>query len=460
MEIISISRIEQSGEILLHELNLLLILMTWDEKMNERTACILNYGCQMNEYESLTIEKMLKGNGFEVIKDPDVAELVILNTCTIRDNADSKILNRLEQLCSQKRKRKNRVIGVIGCLVASKEASLRENYPELDFLLPPSAIENIGEILSQYYRNEFQTYENWEYNNEGNDSPFRSYLPIQKGCNFKCSYCIVPSVKGEQISLPPEEIRNKAKALVEGGVLELTLLGQTINSYKYNDMDFVDLLELIASSFPDTWIRFLTSHPVLFDTRISELFKTHKNLCPFFHLPAQSGSTGILKAMKRGYSREQYLDLVKELKSSIPQAVFSTDMICGFPGETEEDFQQSLTLMEEVGFVTAFMFYYSERVGTPAAVMEPRIEESLRKERLSRMIDHQMKIQGELYKSFHGTEVSVLVESKARRTSGGLKGRTPGNLPVIFTGDESLVGSFCKVLVEDSTAHTLKGKLL
>jgi tRNA-2-methylthio-N6-dimethylallyladenosine synthase len=413
----------------------------------------------MNEYESLIIEKMLLGGGFELISDPDEAQIVLLNTCTIRDNADEKIWNRLNQLIPQKRKNKKKRVGILGCMVTAQKETFMKKYPEIDLLVTPFELDKVSAMLENVIGVSFDSYDSLEYLNEGNSTPFKSYLPIQRGCNFKCSYCIVPYVKGEQESFSHQDILAKLKSLSEQGLKEVTLLGQTINSYKYEDVDFAGLLEMVAKEVPHMWVRFLTSHPAIFRDNILGLFEKYPNLTPFFHLPVQSGSTSILKAMKRGYSREKYLDLVSRIRAQVKDASFSTDMICGFPGETDEDFEESLTLMKEVGFETAFMFFYSERGGTPAVDLPDSVGMETRKQRLAKMIDFQMAIQKELYQKHIGRVEQVLVESESRRGQGQMKGRTKGNLPVVFDGLKELLGTFVTVEIESATAHTLKGVL-
>lgn len=239
----------------------------------------------------------------------------------------------------------------------------------------------------------------------------------------------------------------------------MTLLGQTINSYRWEQIRFADLLERMATEFPQTWFRFLTSHPVLFDLRIIDVMSRHQNLCPFVHIPAQSGSDRILKLMRRGYSSGSYLRLVETIREKIPGVCLSTDMICGFPGETEQEFEESLELMRKVRFETAFMFFYSERKDTVATSMQDSIPMHVRKTRLQRMIDLQMEIQAEVYQTRLGDTVEVLVEGQARRGKDFLKARSAGNFPVFFEGDISQIGSFQKVRLIHASSHSFKAKI-
>ena len=351
----------------------------------------------MNEYESSTVSKMLEAAGFTLVKNPDHAELVLLNTCTVRDQADEKVWNRLENLIPQKRKYKSKKVAVLGCMVEAQREAFLERFPQIDLLLSPAQLKTIGSELEQVTNKSFDSYESYEYVHESKDNLFKSYLPIQTGCNFNCTYCIVPAVKGREINHSPETLINKVDSLVNSGVREVTLLGQTINSYRWEKTRFADLLESLALRYPGTWFRFLTSHPVLFDLRIIDVMSRYRNLCPFIHIPAQSGSDRILKSMKRGYTVSKYLNLITEIRTKIPGVCISTDMICGFPGETEDDFNQSLDLMKKVRFETAFMFFYSERKETVAAEMTESVPMEIRKERLQRMIDLQMDLQATIY---------------------------------------------------------------
>lgn len=427
--------------------------------MKENTACIMNFGCQMNEYESLTITKMLDKAGYELISSADQAELVIFNTCTVRDNADEKIWNRLSSLVPQKRKNKAKKIGIMGCMVEAQREVFLKKHPEIDFLISPVELPQISKVLRDLTARSYEEYSTYELMlDEKAKFPFRTYMPIQTGCNFNCSYCIVPAVKGREVNLSPDEIFKKLDSLVEKGVKEITLLGQTINSYKHEDIKFADLLEMTALRYKGVWIRFLTSHPILFDEKIIDIVAKHENLCSYFHIPAQSGNSRILKEMKRGYTREKYLKLISKMRE-VKDVCISTDMICGFPSETDEEFEDSLSMMREIGYETAFMFYYSERKNTPATDMDDSIPVSIRKERLAKMIDQQLSMQGDIYQKFVGKIYKVLVENKARKGENCLKARTAGNLPVIFEGDISLIGSFVNVKIDSATSHTLLATL-
>jgi len=427
--------------------------------MKENSACVIHYGCQMNEYEAQTVSKMLRGAGYEMIQDPDQAEVVILNTCTIRDQADRKILNRLSSLVPQKRKDPQKKIGVMGCMVESQREHLKQSLPQIDFLISPLELPKISQVLKDATAREYEEYSAYEYMGGPEKTPFRSYLPIQSGCNFNCTYCIVPQVKGRELNFSPETLMAKISSLADSGVLEVTLLGQTINSYRWEKTRFHDLLEMVAEKFPNTRFRFLTSHPILFSEKILDAVAKFNNLLPFFHLPAQSGSNRILSKMKRGYTREKYLELVCKIREQVPGATLSTDMICGFPSETDEDFEESLDLMKQVRFETSFLFYYSERKDTEAASMEESIPLEVRKSRLARMIELQRGIQAQVYSQWIGSDFEVLAETEARRGEGSLKGYTAGNLPVIFPASRDLIGSYQKVRITGSTGQSLLGHL-
>jgi tRNA-2-methylthio-N6-dimethylallyladenosine synthase len=429
--------------------------------MKKNVACVINYGCQMNEYESQTVSKMLMGAGFEMSNNPDDAEVVILNTCTVRDNADLKVWHKLEHLLPQKRRsRRQKKIGLMGCMVAAQKEALMQKHPEIDFLITPAELQSIGKVLADVTARRFEDYSTYEVLTEGNAAVHRSYLPVQTGCNFNCTYCIVPAVKGREVNLSSVEILNKVHELVTQGVQEITLLGQTINSWRHEGLRFADLLARVAQKAPKIWIRFLTSHPVLFDDKILEVMRDHPNLCPWIHIPAQSGSSRVLKAMKRGYSREAYLELILKIRETVPGVCLSTDMICGFPSETEEEFLETLSLLREVKYETAYLFHYSERQGTVAASMEGSMPEEIRKERLARMIAVQREVQTEIYPTFIGRTEKVLVESEAKRFDNQYKGRTSGNVPVLFQHKDNKIGSFVNVKIGEANSQSLFGEVV
>jgi len=421
------------------------------------SACIISYGCQMNEYESRVVQRMLEGAGYEMTKDPDQAELVLLNTCTVRDNADQKIFNRLQNLLPQKRKFRQKKVGVLGCMVEAQKERLQREMPDIDFLLSPMELKGIANVLAEVTSRDFDSYEAYELK-EYHQTRFQAFMPIQTGCNFNCSYCIVPSVKGREVNHSPDSIVAKIGKQVQSGVKEVTLLGQTINSYRWEGVRFADLLQRVSEEFPNTWIRFLTSHPVLFDERIIDVVASYQNLTPFFHIPAQSGSSKVLKSMKRGYTRESYLDLVGKMRAKVPGVALSTDMICGFPDESSEDFEESLSLMEEVRFETAFMFYYSERKDTPAAGKE-QIPLDVRKERLARMIEHQMEIQKDVYSKKLGETVLALVETSGKQ-AGTVKCKMACGLPVFVPSEGLEEGDFVQVKLRSCTSHSFQGEVI
>jgi tRNA-2-methylthio-N6-dimethylallyladenosine synthase len=428
--------------------------------LTENSACVLNYGCQMNIYESLALEKMLKGAGFELISSADQAEIVILNTCTVRDHADTKVFNRLKNLVPQKKKFRKKRIGVMGCMVEPHRQRLLQTYPEIDFLLSPQELSRIPHVLRDITARDFEEYSVYEYIREGENAPLKSFLPIQRGCNLQCSYCIVPAAKGAETNFSAEEIFLRLDNLVANGVRDITLLGQTINSYRWGSLNFSGLLEQVARRFPETWIRFLTSHPAFFDSKLIEVLGEFENLAPYVHLPAQSGSTRVLKHMKRGYSRKRYIDLISDIRAKIPGVVLSTDMICGYPTESEDEFEESLSLLDEVRFDTAYMFFYSERQGTRAAKSEGALDLAVRKDRLKRMIDIQMNFQKQSNLAQVGRRHWVLIDSRARKGASLYKGYTFSNLPVVAEGNEALEGQRVQVEITGATSHTLQANLV
>lgn len=435
---------------------------------------IETYGCQMNVADSETVAAVMEMAGYSVTEKDEEANAVLLNTCSIRDNAEQKIYSRLAYWRSLRKKwGKNIIIGVIGCMAERlKEELINEHgvnlvagpdaYLDLPNLI--SAAEN-GKAAINIDLSATETYRDI--------MPSRSvangisgFISIMRGCNNFCSYCIVPYTRGRERSREPESILRELADLRKRGFKEVTLLGQNVNSYRYEDKeghvtDFPALLAIVAASAPDMRIRFTTSHPKDMSDEIITTIASHPNIARHIHLPVQSGSDSVLKAMNRKYTREWYLDRISAIRRIIPDAGITSDMFTGFHGETEEDFLQTLSLMEEVGFDSAFMFKYSERPGTYASMHLPdNIPEDEKISRLNRMIALQNELSLKSNRRDIGKEFEVLVEGKSKRNPEEHFGRTSQNKVAVFPKGDTRPGDFVKVRVTDATSATLKAELL
>lgn len=434
---------------------------------------IETYGCQMNVADSEVVVAVMSMAGYGLTDSLDDADAVLLNTCSIRDNAEQKIISRLQVLNSIRRKRSPRrlIIGVIGCMAERVKDELVEHHgvdlvagPDSYLDLPALfAAAEAGEKAVNVELSTTETYrEVIPVRLPGNI--VSGFISIMRGCNNFCSYCIVPYTRGRERSRPVASILAELADLRAKGYREVTLLGQNVNSYNYRPEDedeaapvtFAGLLAAVAEAAPDMRVRFTTSHPKDMTDDILETIARYPNICHHIHLPVQSGSNAVLKAMNRHYTREWYLDRIAAIRRIIPDCGISTDMFTGFHGETEEDFEQTLSLMREVGFQAAFMFKYSERPGTLASRMMPdNIPEEVKIERLNRMIALQNELSAKAHASMVGREVEVLLEGVAKRSKEQMVGRTPQNMTVVVPRRNYRVGETVKVTVRSATSATL-----
>ena len=435
---------------------------------------IETYGCQMNVADSETVAAVMQMAGYELTEDDNIANAVLINTCSIRDNAEQKIRARLAYWRSLRKKTgRNILIGVIGCMAERLKHQLIEeegvnlvagpdSYLDLPNLI--SAAEN-GEAAINIELSTTETYRDIIPSRAATNG-ISGFISIMRGCNNFCSYCIVPYTRGRERSREPQSILRELNDLKERGFKEVTLLGQNVNSYRHVDKDgkvtdFPALLKLVANNAREMRIRFTTSHPKDMSDEIISTIAAHKNIARHVHLPVQSGSNEVLKAMNRKYTREWYLDRVTSIRRIIPDAGISSDLFTGFHGETEEDFDLTLSLMEEVGFDSSFMFKYSERPGTYASKHLPdNIPEDVKIERLNRMIALQNRLSAESNKKDIGKTFEVLVEGCSKRNADELFGRTSQNKVVVFPKGDAKPGDFVEVLITDASSATLKGHLI
>ncbi|MGO5051435.1 tRNA (N6-isopentenyl adenosine(37)-C2)-methylthiotransferase MiaB [Lachnospiraceae bacterium LCP25S3_G4] len=415
------------------------------------------FGCQMNARDSEKLDGILEQIGYTEIIDEEDADFVIYNTCTVRENANQRVYGRLGQLNHAKKKNPHMMIGLCGCMMQETEVveKLKKSYRFVDLIFGTHNIYKFAELIVTRLESERMVIDIWKDTDKiVEDLPserkfkFKSGVNIMFGCNNFCSYCIVPYVRGRERSRNPKDIIREIEHLVDDGVVEIMLLGQNVNSYGKTleeEMSFAQLLEEIEQIDGLQRIRFMTSHPKDLSDDLIQVMKHSKKICKHLHLPVQSGSTAILEKMNRRYSKEQYIELVHKIKEAIPDISLTTDIIVGFPGETEEDFLETLDVVEQVRYDSAFTFIYSKRTGTPAATMEHQIADDVIKDRFDRLLKRVQAISAEVCSIHEGSTQNVLVEGLNDHDSSLVTGRLSNNILVHFPGDESLVGSLVDV---------------
>ena len=435
----------------------------------EKRFYIETYGCQMNVADSEVVASIMQMTNYQLAEKEDDADVILLNTCSIRDNAEQKIIARLKCLGSQKKGRR-KIVGVIGCMAERVGAELIEDYG-VDFVAGPDAYLDIPNLLAQcelgksainVELSKTETYREILPSRIGN--PISGFVSIMRGCNNFCSYCVVPYTRGRERSRDIESILVELRDLQAKGYKEVTLLGQNVNSYHYEQdgriIDFPSLLETVAKAAPDMRVRFTTSHPKDMSDRTLEVIAKYDNLCKFIHLPVQSGSDRILSLMNRKYTREWYLGRITAIRRILPEATIGTDVFCGFHSESEDDHQQTLSLMREVGFDTAFMFKYSERPGTYASKHLPDdIPEETKIRRLNEIIALQNQLSLESNQRDVGKVFEVLVEGFSKRSKEQFYGRTSGYKTVVFPRQGHRIGELINVRVVACSAATLIGEI-
>ncbi len=430
---------------------------------------IETYGCQMNEHDSEKLAGMLDSMGYLETGKIEDADLAIYNTCCVRENAELKVYGNLGKLKPIKKNNPDMVIAVCGCMMQQPAVVdlIKKKYSHVDLVFGTHNSHNFPELLGNCKKSDSMLVEVWEEEGEiieGIPSirkfELKAFVNIMYGCNNFCTYCIVPYTRGRERSRNLEDITNEVRKLVAGGTKEITLLGQNVNSYgKTLDekLDFSDLLYEINKIENLERIRFMTSHPKDISSRLIEAMKDCSKVCEHIHLPVQSGSSKILKSMNRHYSKEQYLQLVKNFKEQIPNITITTDIIVGFPGETEEDFQETLDLVRTVEFDSAFTFLYSVREGTPAAKLEDQIPDDIKHHRFNRLLQLLNDISNRKNKLLQGNIFEVLVEGKSKNDSTKFMGRTRTNKPVNFSGPSNCIGKVVPVRITEGKTFSLNG---
>ncbi|HHU02877.1 MAG: tRNA (N6-isopentenyl adenosine(37)-C2)-methylthiotransferase MiaB [Christensenellales bacterium] len=429
---------------------------------------VVTYGCQMNEHDSQKISGMLENMGFTMAEDRTKADIVIFNTCCIRENANRRALGNIIWLKETKKKRPHMLIGVCGCMMEQKGMAEKvlKQYPFIDFALGTGNLYKLPEILYNVIAGDIRCIRVSEKQStlvEGLPvvrlAKEKAYISIMQGCNNYCSYCIVPYVRGRERSRKSADILKEAEALLKDGVKEIMLLGQNVNSYGKGtgDMTFPKLLRSL-DELGVPRIRFMTSHPKDLSPELIEEYAKSRGLCGHLHLPVQSGSDRVLELMNRGYDRESYIDKVKALRKAVPQIGITSDIIVAFPTETDEDFEQTLQLVKEIRYDSAFTFVYSPRAGTSAYNMKGKIPKEIATERIERLIAIQENITKEVLKEQLGKTCNVLVEGVSRRDETMLTGKNERNISVNFTAEsKNLLGEIVKVKITDFGSNTLRG---
>ncbi len=437
--------------------------------MQKRNVYIETYGCQMNFSDSEIVAGILTATDkYSMVSEPDNADIIFLNTCSVRDNAEQTIFKRLEHLKHYKKKKGKLVVGILGCMAERLRDKLIGHNNLVSIVVGPDEYRKVPELLGQAYQGEagiavklsrVETYEDiLPLRVEG----ISAWISIMRGCDNFCSYCVVPYTRGRERSRPAASLLKEIKDLEKGGIKEITLLGQNVNSYmdKESNMDFPDLLRTIAEAVPHVRVRYTTSHPKDISDKLIEAMSEHKNICNYIHLPVQSGSNKVLKEMLREYTVEHYLERIAKCRELIPNVSFSTDIIAGFPNETEEEHQMTLELLRKVRYDGAFMFKYSPRENTRAFKMEDNVDEEAKIRRLNEIIELQHEIARELNKEEIGRVHEVLVEGPSKKNEDEWMGRSDTNKVVIFPNADRKykIGDLVNVKITESTSATLKGE--
>ncbi len=433
---------------------------------------VVTFGCQMNARDSEKLEGILEAVGYQKTEQEERADFVIYNTCTVRENANQRVYGRLGYLGKQKKKHPHMMIALCGCMMQESHVveKLKKSYRFVDLIFGTHNIFRFAELLCQAMNSDRMVVDIWKDTDQiVEDLPvdrkysFKSGVNIMFGCNNFCSYCIVPYVRGRERSRNPEDILKECRTLAADGVTEVMLLGQNVNSYGKNlnpPVTFASLLSQVEQIPGIKRIRFMTSHPKDLSDELIQVMSQSQKICSHLHLPLQSGSSRILKKMNRRYTKEQYLELVDRIRAAVPDISLTTDIIVGFPGETEEDFQETLDVVRKVRYDSAFTFIYSKRSGTPAAIMEDQVPPEVVKDRFDRLLQLVQEISRQMSSRFTGTVQEVLTEDVNGQDPSLVTGRMSNNLLVHFPGDASMIGSYRKVRLDECKGFYYMGTLV
>jgi len=417
----------------------------------------------MNLADSELILGVLAGCGYSAVDDPDHADVVLLNTCAIREHAEERVAQRVRQLISARSGNQRTRIGLAGCMAQHHRDLLLDTIPGLDFIVGPDAYRRLPELLDADGRSSslrLDRSETYEDISPLRGQGVRAWLTIMRGCNRFCSFCVVPYVRGRERSLPSPVLADELRRLAAAGYREVVLLGQTVNAYQHGGVDFGELLRIANRTDGLARIRFTSPHPADMAESAIAAMRDCAKVSPHLHLPVQSGSDSLLAAMDRGHNIDEYRRLVERLREAVPELALSTDIIVGYPGETDADFEATSRLMEEIGYDHAYLFKYSRREATRAANIEETVSDELKSTRLARLIDEQEARAQRINKSTISSVTEVLVESPAKRQTGWLAGKNPQFKTVVFEPTTARVGELVQVRIESASSHTLRGKQL
>lgn len=429
--------------------------------MNKQKIYIETYGCQMNLADTEIVQGVLKRNGYEFTNEAEQADVVLINTCAIREHAEERIYGRLGSFRAIKKQKPNLVIGILGCMAERLRSKLIEEEKVVDLIVGPDEYRRVPELIDNALIGEkgiavrlsrTETYDDIEpYREDG----ISAWIAVMRGCDKFCTFCVVPFTRGRERSRPLQSIVNEVISLYQRGFKEVNLLGQNVNSYRDGDYDFADLLSAVAKAAPTMRVRFTTSHPQDFSDKLIYTIAEHPNICNYIHLPIQSGSNRILKLMNRTYTVEHYLERIEKAKKIIPGVSFSTDIIAGFPTETEEDHKMTLDVLREVRYDGAFMFKYSARERTKAWEMGDDVPDEVKTRRLNEIIELQQKISYEINQELIGKQVEVLVEDFSKKSKDFYMGRTDTNKIVILPKEGLSIGDYCLATISRANSATL-----
>lgn len=438
----------------------------------KKKSLIVTYGCQMNEHDSETMEAILSDIGYEMTEQKENADIIIINTCLIRENAELKVYGKLGEFKALKKKNPNLIIAVCGCMMQKEEPRkiIKTKYRFVDLIFGTHNIYKLPELLYNLEQSKNMMIDVWE--DAGNiiegiparrKYDYKAFVNIMYGCNNFCTYCVVPYTRGRERSREVEDILSEIKELVKDGTKEITLLGQNVNSYGKTLKDqttFAELLRKVDRIEGLNRVRFMTSHPKDLSDELIEAMKECKSVCEQIHLPFQAGSNKILKSMNRKYTKEHYLSLIDKIRKEIPNICISTDIIVGFPGETYEDFKETLDVIQKAKYDSAFTFIYSVREGTPASKMVDQVPEEEKNRRFQELLDILHPINNERNQQIIGKIESVLVEGISKNDKNTLSGRTRGGKLVHFKGDNSLIGEIINVKIKEAKTWSLEGEII
>jgi tRNA-2-methylthio-N6-dimethylallyladenosine synthase len=431
-------------------------------------AALINlqtFGCQMNEYDSELVGSILAKQGYAFTTNETDADIILFNTCAVRETAHTRIYARLAALVNEKRERDNLVVGVLGCMAQNLKEDLLLRFPAVDFICGPDAYRQLPSLIASArgIRERGAAIELSEYETYADIAPSRvegvnAWIAVMRGCDNFCTFCVVPYTRGRERSRDPEGIVAETQRLADDGYKQVTLLGQNVNSYRYGQTDFADLMLQVAAVNGIERVRFTSPHPKDFPQKLLDAIAANDRLCSHIHLPLQAGATRILKKMNRDHSHDEYLALVERIRATIPGVALTTDIICGFPTETDDEFAATEYIVRQVEFESAFIFKYSERQGTIAAKLwDDDIPEEVKSERVTRLVALQREISLKHHEQLIGTTQTVLIEGTSRKNPSEWKARTDRNTIVIFADPTRRIGDLCQVRITAATPNTLLG---